>query len=89
VWSPTADELFYIHDGWMRGVRYAVPEFTVVGTPEPLFDVEPYYLVSTNRQFDIHPESARFVMITESTERPELYIELNWFEELQRLMDGG
>jgi serine/threonine-protein kinase len=89
VWSVTGNELFYVQDGSMWAVQYTTEPSFEVGRPDPLFDVEPYYGVGSNRQFDIHPESGRFVMITESTESPELYIELNWFEELQRLMDGG
>ncbi len=65
----------------------AEPTFTPE-SPEVLFSGT--YYSGLGRNYDIHPDGQRFLMIkavgaTEET-RQELIFVLNWFEELKRLV---
>ena len=57
------------------------------GVPERLF--EGNYAPSTvgNRPFDILPDGSRFVLVRPlATDRADLVVVQNWFEELKRLV---
>ena len=58
------------------------------GAPEVLF-MGRYFTPPLGRQYDIHPDGQRFLMIKETEEtssRQELILVLNWFDELKRLV---
>ena len=57
------------------------------GRPRVLFEKELEFDASA-RNYDISPHGERFVMvqIPDSTERGQLEIVFNWFEELERLV---
>ncbi len=57
------------------------------GRPRVLFEKE-LESAGTFRNYDIAPDGERFVMvqIPTSTERGQLEIVFNWFEELERLV---
>ena len=78
VWSPDGKELFY---RWGRGL-YSVhietePEF-MVAEPKVLFERE-YDYWETGRQYDIHSDGNKFVMIKPGEREPNrMFVVLNW-----------
>jgi len=87
VWARDGSELFFRNS---RGAMFAVPvttgsEFTH-GTPTLLFAVlglatGPYY-----RQYDVHPDGKRFLMVTSGgVDSPDVQVIFNWRVELEKL----
>jgi serine/threonine-protein kinase len=79
-WSPDGEALFYREDDMLMVVSFeTVPELSV-GEPEVLLPAPSEFT------FDISPDSQHFLM-TEELEKPsQVYVVLNWFEELKRLV---
>jgi len=69
----------------MMAVRIATqPEFRVLSR-EPLFQGE-YVQYRWSRQYDLHPDGERFVMI-QNPPTGDVEIIINWFAELKDLED--
>jgi Tol biopolymer transport system component/predicted Ser/Thr protein kinase len=85
VWSRDGRELFYRQGSRLYAVTVkTAPGFTA-GAPRALF--EGRYLTS----YDVAPDGQRFVMVrNEQGSLPsQVYVVLNWTEELKRLMPAG
>ena len=87
VWAPTGEELFYTSFDRLMAVRIETEPF-LAGNPEILFTGN--YFSPIGRNYDIHPEGQKFLMIKEGEQtggtRQELIVVQNWFEELKRLV---
>jgi hypothetical protein len=87
VWGPNLRELFFLNSN-------ALMRIEVDGT-EQLRPEKPVLVVRgettrRERQYDIHPDGQRFLMIERLSETDpadrEIIVVTNWFEELDRLM---
>ncbi len=87
MWARDGSELFFRNP---RGAMFEVavttgPQFTH-GTPTLLFTVlglagQPYY-----RQYDVHPDGKRFLMVTSGgVDSPDVQVIFNWRVELEKL----
>ena len=88
LWAPDGRELFYRGpEGGLIAVSVQTePDFTA-SIPEVVF--EGPYLVETGRNYDLHPDGQRFLMVKEGTgteAATQLHVVQHWFEELQRLV---
>jgi Tol biopolymer transport system component len=92
TWSPDGNELFYRSGNRMMAVPIQVRDQALnAGSPRVLFE-ESY--VSHARPpgihyYDISPDGTRFLMIKEGdlpSDRAQIRIVLNWFEELKELV---
>ncbi len=87
VWAPTGKELFYTSFDRLMAVRIETEPF-LAGNPEILFTGN--YFSPIGRNYDIHPEGQKFLMMREVEQtggtRQELIVVQNWFEELKRLV---
>ena len=88
VWAPDGRELFYRSGDRMMVVRVETEPTFKAGSPEVLFTGS--YSVAAGRNYDIHPDGQRFLMLKDVEEqasaRSQLTIVLNWFEELKQLV---
>jgi serine/threonine-protein kinase len=93
VWARNGRELFYLkEDGTLVAVaidRDARGRFSA-STPTPLFQGQ-YFMAQNGRTYDVSPDGSRFLMIknaasTTDAPPPQLWVVLNWFEELKRLV---
>ena len=89
VWGPGDRELYYIEDHTMMAVRVTTdPDFRFE-PPETLFELPYSPDGAAAPTYDVGPDG-RFVMAKpvggRQSERTELVIILNWFEELERLV---
>ncbi|MFQ5817680.1 MAG: protein kinase [Terriglobia bacterium] len=87
VWARNGRELFYRNGDQMMAVAIDSRSGFTAGKPSVLFEGE--YLAASRwgRNYDVAPDGQRFVMIQEAEQEtgpPELYVVLNWFEELRR-----
>ncbi len=92
LWSPTANELYYVRGDTLMVVTYELDEEKLrAGSPSPLVDLPPQHVRSsgvTSSGYDISPDGERFLIMIDTGEDPsptEIHITLNWFEELERL----
>jgi hypothetical protein len=78
-------------DGNMMAVPVTSEPTFISGRPRTLFRFAGVYRMScTATAYDIHPDSKRFIMVSErkdaaATPRQQVNIVLNWFEELRWL----
>ena len=98
LWGPDSRELFFqtgdapgVAVTMMVAVNDTEPTF-VPGIPRPLFE-GPYGLgrAPLPRPYDVSPDGQRFLIIRSGsgipgTDRPEIIVVQNWFEELTRLV---
>ena len=92
VWSPDGQTLYYRSGSQFMAVDVETePTFRVLSAPDLLFD-EPDYARYQNpgpeRNWDIHPDGSRFIMLKsgEIASESDVYIVTNWFEELRQRM---
>ena len=90
-WSRDGRELFYRNGDAMVVTQVETEPNLTVGDPEVLFTGRYSRSVRVGRQYDVHPDGQRFLMLKEDeadevTARDELIVVLNWFEELKRLV---
>ncbi len=87
VWAPSGRELFYRNANQMLAVEIETEEGLRAGRPHVLFEKE-FEFTNNFRNYDISLDGKRFVMVQtpDSTERGQLEIVFNWFEELERLV---
>jgi serine/threonine-protein kinase len=87
VWSRDGRELFYL-DAERRLTVVAVranPQFAA-RPPRTLFDTRPFGLEGIGRNFDVSPDSMRFLLVKNLPTPPDakrLIVVENWFEELK------
>jgi Tol biopolymer transport system component len=89
LWAPNGRELFY-RDG-ERLMVVAVDTHPVFGTERPrqLFETPPVVPMSYGSpDYDITSDGQRFLMLRPEPQSPptQVYVVLNWFEELKRLV---
>ena len=83
-WAPDGGELFYVEGDRMVAVKIATrPSFRALDR-EVLFSGE-YYQYRWQRQYDIHPDGERFVMIESPPGGADVEVVLDWFTELTEL----
>jgi serine/threonine-protein kinase len=89
-WSPDGSELFYrAGDRMMAAPVRTQPTFEA-GSPEELFTGA--YVTRFGRMYDVSSDGKRFLMVKEASrakaesDRPQVVLVQNWFEELKRLV---
>ncbi len=92
VWARNGRELFYRNADKMMVVAVSTKPTFSAGPPRLLF--EGSYTNSSRREanYDISPDGERFLMVkaAETHRAPtELYLVVNWFEELKRRVPAG
>jgi serine/threonine protein kinase/Tol biopolymer transport system component len=90
VWSPDGKVLYYrdASGNKMMAVSFITEPELRVGEPRLLFEGKYYGGAPWGRNYDISPDGARFIMITDESqsEKPtQINLILNWAEELKRL----
>ena len=93
VWGPDGQTLYYRSGSQFMAVDVETePTFRVLSAPDLLFD-EPDYARYQNpgpeRNWDIHPDGSRFIMLKSGGEgeiASDVYIVTNFFEELRQRM---
>jgi serine/threonine-protein kinase len=90
VWSRDGRELFYRdYSGAVKAVPVTLGAKFVPGRPETLFEGADYYgagAQGSGRTFDVAPDGRSFLMLKGvPSPTPEIFVVLNWFEELRRL----
>ncbi len=87
VWAPNGRELFYRNGEAMMVVKIETEPSFRHGRPQVLFSGSYAFAA---RNYDIHPDGQRFLMIKEAEQTGETGTELivveNWFQELKRLV---
>jgi dipeptidyl aminopeptidase/acylaminoacyl peptidase len=93
VWSAEGDELFFVEssgDPQIRMMAVSIETSPHLSWSDPKILFEGAYRELTNdRNFDIHPNGQRFLLIKEidrAVENQQINIVLNWFEELKSLV---
>ena len=91
LWAADGRELFYRNGDKMMAVTIDTDADLSPSPPAVLFEgqytVDPF--ANDARNYDISPDGERFLMVRESQVRAkadELYVVVNWFEELKRLV---
>jgi serine/threonine-protein kinase len=79
VWHPRGGELFYQSRTALIAVK--MQEGNPIGPPTRLFSC--WKSEDFRREFDIAPDGQRFLLIEPATQRDEISIITNWFEELK------
>ena len=86
VWSPKGNEIFYRNgDKMMSAVIVFSPALRVIRRVE-LFE-EKFQSSDFRASYDVHPDGNKFIIIEaeEETDRYNMFMIKNWFEELKRL----
>ena len=79
-------ELFYQQGRQIMAVAVETEPSFKAATPRVLFE-GPYYSVAGGANYDVSPDGERFVMVrVNEAASPQIYVVLNWFEELKRLV---
>jgi hypothetical protein len=87
MWARDGSELFFRNS---RGAMFAVPVTTGAqfthGTPTLLFSVLGLASQQYYREYDVHPDGKRFLMVTSGgVDAPAVQVIFNWRVELERL----
>ena len=86
-WSGNGRELFYREGDKMMAVDVRLERDFSASQPRVLFEgpfaTDPVGGDGIN--YDVTPDGERFVMVRETERTPQLYMVLNWFEELKRV----
>jgi hypothetical protein len=93
VWAPDCTAIYYRDGASLVKVPVKTEGGFIPGQAAPLFE-DVYVPTSSTRNYDIHPDGKRFLMIKkvegeEDVPITELIVVENWFEELKRLMSTG
>jgi len=95
VWAPDGTAIYYRDGASLIAVPVKTERGFSPGRARPLFK-DVYVPRSTSRNYDIHPDGKRFLMIKkveqegeEEVPITELIVVENWFEELKRLAPTG
>ena len=96
LWTPDGSTMYFVNASRMiRAARISVdeePESAAVLRVGEITDLFPH--TSPHRTFDLYPDGEHFLMLAselgeEATQRTEIRITLNFFEELKRLAPTG
>jgi serine/threonine-protein kinase len=90
LWARDGRELFYRdYSGALKAVPVTPGEKFIPGRPGTVFEGSGYSGSGSQgggRTYDVAPDGARFLMLKSAPGRPpEIFVVLNWFEELRRL----
>jgi len=91
VWAPDGKTIYYRDGVSLVAVTVESEGGFSLGRARPLFE-DVYVPRGSSRNYDIHPDGERFLMIKKSEEElpmTELIVVENWFEELKRLAPTG
>ncbi len=84
AWSPDGQTLYYIEGQQLIEVTLETEPVIQVLSRETLFEGG-FVQYRWSRQYDIHPDGKRFIMI-ESPPRTDVEVITNWFQVLQQAM---
>ena len=85
TWAPDGSTLYYFEGSKLIAVSIETePQFRVVSR-EVLFEGD-YVQYRWSRQYDIHPDGKRFILIKNPT-RGNIEVVTNWFDELRSQTD--
>ena len=85
TWAPDTSALYYFEGRRLVAVSVETePRFRITGR-EVLFEGD-YVQYRWSRQYDIHPDGKRFIMV-KNPARGNLEVVTNWFAELRELKD--
>jgi hypothetical protein len=90
VWAPDGAAIYYRDGASLVKVPVKTEGGFIPERAEPLF--EDVYVSESHRNYDIHPDGKRFLMIKRSQEdapKTELIVVENWSEELKRRVPTG
>jgi len=90
LWSPDGRELLYRSGDTVMSVPVRTEPDLVLETPEILFEGQYLGVRRGGQLWDITPDGQRFLMMKNATpdgdsERNQIHVVFNWFEELKRL----
>jgi serine/threonine-protein kinase len=92
VWAPDGSKLFYKGPTRLTEVSVELEgDFPILERRE-MFDIAPYRSTIVRAEYDIHPDTGDFLMVTSigaRGERDRINVVLNWFDELKRLVPTG
>jgi Tol biopolymer transport system component len=91
VWAPDGKSIYYRDGASLVAVPVETEEGFSLGQAQSLFE-DVYMPRPSSRNYDIHPDGKRFLMIKKAEEEvpvTELLVVENWFEELKRLAPTG
>ena len=93
VWNRDGRELFYRSGDKMMAVDIATQPGFTAGKPKVLFDGQYVPTTTTIPQYDVSPDSQRFLMlkaVEQSQAAPtQIIVVQNWFEELKQKVPTG
>ena len=86
LWAPDGTRLFYRSGNRFEWVEVQTdPTFRVLSPPRTLFEGR-FYSYSWSRQYDVHPDGDRFLVLQYDSEQSELTVVVNFIEELRERM---
>jgi Tol biopolymer transport system component len=91
VWAPDGKSIYYRDGASLVAVPVETEGGFSLGRAQSLFE-DVYMPRPSSRNYDIHPDGKRFLMIKKAEEEvpvTELLVVENWFEELKRLAPTG
>jgi Tol biopolymer transport system component len=83
VWAHSGEELFYLSGGHLVAADVETRNGFMVRSRQRLFPTHMYQQLSSHAAYDVLADDREFVFVGSGTERLELVIVLNWFEELR------
>ncbi len=89
VWHPRGNELFFRQGERMMSVSFDQDDDFLPARPVALFEGSFAPGQSGNRNYDVHPDGDRFLMLESAGPdplRPRINVVLNWFDELEALL---
>jgi serine/threonine-protein kinase len=96
IWSPDGRELYYRSGSRLMAVDIVTDPTFEVSVPELLFDEVAYYQGGGGRDWDVHPDGLRFLMVRQgaggaggdaaASGSADVYLVTNWFTELRERM---
>lgn len=96
LWGPDGNRLYYrdVSGDTIRGVAFEGTAEPRLGTPEVLITGQYLSYFAAGRRYDLGPGGQRFLLIQERDDSEDRWFEptriditLNWFGELQRLVE--
>lgn len=83
VWARSGEELFYLSREYLVAAEVESRDGIIVHSRQRLFPTHMYQRSISHAAYDVLADDREFVFVGSGTERPELVIVLNWFEELR------
>jgi Tol biopolymer transport system component len=88
-WSPTGDELYFVHGDRLMAVTVSTSPAVAVSKPKLLFSDPGLAMASEpgERRYDVAPDGQRFIVVSPSLESggtpAAIRVTENWFEEFR------